>query len=61
MGLKLACSALMVVPGVLFQKKMIALTQSTQGASTRASPVLHEAIMNMTVTTAHGGVRVMRI
>ncbi|KEO52267.1 ATP-binding cassette domain-containing protein [Thioclava indica] len=58
----LAGAVLMVVPGFLFQKKMIALTQATQGASTRASRLLHEAIYeHETVNTSRGADRFKRI
>lgn len=57
-----AGAVLMVAPGFLFQKKMIALTQSTQGASARASRLLHEAIYeHETVNTARGQDRFKRI
>ncbi len=53
---------LMVLPGFLFQKKMIALTHSTQGASARASRLLHEAIYeHETVSTARGADRFKRV
>jgi ATP-binding cassette, subfamily C, bacterial LapB len=53
---------LMVAPGLLFQKKMVALTAETQGASTRAARLLYEAIFEAeTVTTQRGEDRVKRI
>lgn len=53
---------LMVAPGFLFQKRMIALTAATQGASTRAARLLYEAIFEAeTVTTQRGEDRVKRI
>jgi ATP-binding cassette subfamily C protein LapB len=53
---------LMVLPGFLFQKKMVALTAATQGASTRAARLLYEAIFEAeTVTTQRGEDRVKRI
>lgn len=53
---------LMVAPGFLFQKKMVALTAETQGASTRAARLLYEAIFEAeTVTTQRGEDRVKRI
>ncbi|RUS61057.1 ATP-binding cassette domain-containing protein [Pseudorhodobacter sp. E13] len=53
---------LMVAPGFLFQKKMIALTQSTQGASMRASRLLYEAVYEQeTVATQRGEDRVKRL
>ncbi len=46
---------LMVLPGFLMQKKMIALTKATQGASARASKLLMEAIFeHETVNTQRG-------
>lgn len=58
----LAGAALMVVPGLLMQKRMIALTQATQGASVRASRLLHEAIYeHETLTTTRGADRFKRI
>ena len=38
---------LMVLPGVFLQKKMIRLTQETQGASSKSSRLLHEAIFEL--------------
>jgi len=53
---------LMVLPGVLFQKRMVALTMATQGASTRAARLLYEAIFESeTVTTQRGEDRIQRI
>ncbi|MDN5786760.1 ATP-binding cassette domain-containing protein, partial [Pseudorhodobacter sp.] len=53
---------LMVAPGFFFQKKMIALTQSTQGASMRASRLLYEAVYEQeTVNTQRGEDRVKRL
>ncbi len=53
---------LMVAPGFFFQKKMIALTQSTQGASMRASRLLYEAVYEQeTVATQRGEDRVKRL
>ena len=53
---------LMVAPGFLFQKKMIALTAATQGASTRAARLLYEAVFEAeTVTTTRGEDRIKRI
>lgn len=52
----------MVVPGFLYQKKMIALTAATQGASTRAARLLYEAIFEAeTVATQRGEDRIKRI
>lgn len=53
---------LMVLPGFLFQKRMVALTVATQGASTRAARLLYEAIFDAeTVTTQRGEDRISRI
>lgn len=53
---------LMVAPGFLFQKRMVALTAATQGASTRAARLLYEAIFEAeTVTTQRGEDRIKRI
>lgn len=54
--------ALMVAPGFLMQRRMVALTQSTQGASLRAAKLLQEAVFeHETVTTQRGEARVKRI
>ncbi len=53
---------LMVLPGFLLQKKMVALTHATQGASMRASKLLMEAIYeHETVNTQRGQDRFKRI
>ena len=53
---------LMVVPGFFLQKKMIRLTQETQGASAKSSRLLHEAIFELdTLKTQRGEDRVMRL
>uniref|UniRef100_UPI00321F8840 ATP-binding cassette domain-containing protein n=1 Tax=Tabrizicola sp. SY72 TaxID=2741673 RepID=UPI00321F8840 len=58
----IAGGILMVLPGFLLQKRMIALTAATQGASTRAARLLYEAIFEAeTVTTQRGEDRVKRI
>ena len=52
----------MVVPGFLMQKRMLQLTQETQGASAKSSRLLHEAIFERdTVKTQRGEERVMRL
>ena len=57
-----AGGVLMVAPGFLFQKRMVALTMATQGASTRAARLLYEAIFESeTVTTQRGEDRIQRI
>ncbi|MES2665518.1 MAG: ATP-binding cassette domain-containing protein [Pseudomonadota bacterium] len=53
---------LMVVPGFLMQKRMVALTHATQGASMRSQRLLYEAVFeHETVTTQRGEDRVSRI
>ena len=53
---------LMVVPGFFLQKKMIRLTQETQGASAKSSALLHETIFELdTLKTQRGEDRVMRL
>jgi ATP-binding cassette subfamily C protein LapB len=53
---------LMVVPGFLLQSRMIALTQATQGANTRAARLLYEAVFeHETLTTQRGQDRVQRL
>lgn len=50
-----AGGALMVIPGFFFQKRMIKLTQETQGASAKASRLLHEAIYEADTVKAQRG------
>lgn len=53
---------LMVIPGFLMQKKMIRLTEETQGASAKSSRLLHETIFELdTLKTQRGEDRVMRL
>lgn len=53
---------LMVAPGFLMQKRMLAITASTQGASTRAAKLLYESVFeHETVTTQRGEDRIRRI
>lgn len=53
---------LMVVPGLLLQTRMVALTQATQGASIRSAKLLYEAVFeHETLTTQRGQDRVMRL
>ena len=53
---------LMVAPGFLMQKRMMAITASTQGASTRAARLLYESVFeHETITTQRGEDRVKRI
>ncbi len=53
---------LMVAPGFFMQKKMVAMTHATQGASTRTAKLLYEAIFEQeTVTITRGEDRVKRL
>lgn len=53
---------LMVLPGLMFQKRMVALTRATQGASMRSARLLYEAVYeHETLTTQRGEDRVKRI
>ncbi len=53
---------LMVAPGFLMQKRMMTITASTQGASTRAARLLYESVFeHETITTQRGEDRVKRI
>ena len=53
---------LMLVPGFFLQKKAIRLTQETQGAATKASRLLHEAIFERdTVKTQRAEDRILRL
>ena len=46
---------LMVLPSFFLQKKMIELTRATQGAATKSSRLLHEAIYEADTIKAHRG------
>ncbi|MFE3836751.1 ATP-binding cassette domain-containing protein [Pseudogemmobacter sonorensis] len=53
---------LMVLPGFLFQKKMMQLTASTQGAAIKSAKLLYESVFeHETVTTQRGEGRVRRL
>ncbi len=53
---------IMVVPGYFMQKRMMRLTRETQGASAKASRLLHEAVFELdTIKTQRGETRVRRI
>lgn len=53
---------LMVLPGFLLQKRMMALTAASQGASQKSSRLLYEAVFESeTVTTQRGEDRIKRI
>ncbi|MGQ0564002.1 MAG: ATP-binding cassette domain-containing protein [Gemmobacter sp.] len=57
-----AGGVLMVVPGLLLQGRMVALTAATQGSSTRAARLLYETIQeHETIATQRGEDRVNRI
>lgn len=50
-----AGGVLMVLPAIFLQKRMIALTQATQGASVKSSRLLQEAIYEADTIKAHRG------
>ena len=53
---------LMVAPGFLMQKRMVALTQATQGASVRQAKLLYEAVFEQeTVAITRGEDRMKRL
>lgn len=57
----IAGGLLMVVPGILLQKKMIRITQDMQGASTRQSRLLNEAVTELdTIKTQRAEDRFVR-
>jgi ATP-binding cassette subfamily C protein LapB len=57
-----AGAILMVAPAFILQKRLMALTQASQGASTRASRHLHEVIYEAdTIKTARGEARFRRV
>lgn len=52
----------MVLPGLLLQKRMVALTHATQGASTRSAKLLYEAVFeHETLSTQRGEEKVQRL
>lgn len=58
----IAGGVLMVVPGLLLQKRMVALTHATQGASTRSAKLLYEAVFeHETLSTQRGEEKVGRL
>lgn len=58
----IAGGALMVIPGFLLQRRMVALTAATQGAATKAARVLYEAVYEgETVATQRGEDRIARL
>ncbi|MEL7099890.1 MAG: ATP-binding cassette domain-containing protein [Pseudomonadota bacterium] len=58
----IAGALLMVIPGFFLQKRMLALTQETQGSAARSSRLLHEVIFERdTVKTQRAEDRVMRL
>lgn len=53
---------LMVIPGLLLQKRMVEISRQTQGASAKTSRLLHEAIYDLdTIKTARGEARFIRL
>lgn len=55
-------AVLMVIPGFFLQRRMIGLTQETQGANAKSSRLLHEAIFELdTVKTQRSEERVQRL
>ncbi len=50
-----AGAILMVVPSFFLQKRLMALTRATQGASSKSSRLLHEAIYEAETIKAHRG------
>lgn len=48
-------SVLMVLPSFFLQRRMIALTQATQGASSKSTRLLHEVIYEADTIKAHRG------
>ncbi len=57
-----AGAVLMVLPGFLFQRRIMALTQATQGAGMKASRILYEAVYeHETLTVTRGEGRVARV
>ncbi len=58
----IAGGILMIVPGFLMQKKMVAMTHATQGAQIRSARLLYEAIFEQeTVSITRGEDRVKRL
>lgn len=58
----LAGAVLMVVPGFLMQRRMVALTEAAQGAGTRAGRILYEAVYEAeTISTQRGEDRTRRL
>ncbi len=53
---------LMLLPGYFLQKRMIALTRQTQGASTKSARLLHEVVSELeTIKTQRGEDRILRL
>ncbi len=53
---------LMVLPGLLFQRRMLALTAKSQGATIRSAKLLYESVFeHETITTQRGEDRVRRL
>lgn len=61
-GILIVGAIVMVVPGYVLQKRMMRLTQETQGASAKATRLLHEAVFEHdTLKTQRGEARMRRI
>jgi ATP-binding cassette subfamily C protein LapB len=57
-----AGAVLMVLPGLFFQRRIMALTQATQGAAIKAGRILYEAVYeHETLTVTRGEGRVARV
>ncbi|PID36486.1 MAG: ABC transporter ATP-binding protein [Rhodobacterales bacterium] len=57
-----AGGALMVLPGLLMQKRMVELSRQTQGANAKTSRILQEAIYELdTIKSAQGETRFLRL
>lgn len=57
-----AGGALMVLPGLLFQRRMVEISRQTQGASAKASRLLQEAIFDLdTIKAGRGEDRFLRL
>ncbi len=58
----IAGGILMVIPGLVLQKRMVELSRQTQGASAKTSRLLHEAIFDLdTIKSAGGEARFERL
>ncbi|MAM63599.1 ATP-binding cassette domain-containing protein [Maritimibacter sp. UBA3975] len=58
----IAGGILMVLPGILLQKRMVELSRQSQGASAKTSRLLHEAIYDLdTIKSSRGEARFTRL